>query len=54
MAKVALSIALTTEDRCELEGLSRRHRPSRQGGLIRPALWMGSSRISPSQSPCQD
>ncbi len=23
-------------------------------GLIRLALWMGSSRISPSQSPCQD
>ena len=31
-----------------------RHWPSRQGGLIRPALWMGSSRISPFQPPCQD
>ena len=32
----------------------RRHKPSCLNGLIRPALWMGSSRISPFQSPCQD
>ncbi len=32
----------------------QRHKLSCLNGLIRPALWMGSSRISPSHSPCQD
>ncbi len=31
----------------------RRRKPSRANGLIRPSLWMGYSRISPSQKPCQ-
>ncbi len=32
----------------------QRHKPSRPDGLIQPSLSMGYSRISPSQSPCQD
>ena len=32
----------------------RRRKLSCLNGLIQPGLWMGSSRISPSHSPCQD
>ena len=32
----------------------RRRKPSHPDGLIRPSLWMGYSRISPSQTLCQD